>query len=367
MATTIRLKGLTWDHRRAVDPMVAAARAFAHERPDVAIAWDVQPLSGFEFRPIEEIAAAYDLLVFDHPHVGHAAEAAVLHPLDNLLPHDVFIGPSLATYRWRDRLWAVPIDAACQTACYRPDLLPEGPPGTWSEMMAMAASRRLTCGLNGVHAFMSFLTLAANLGDPCAQERGRPLVRPDTALMVLAMLRELVAACPPEALNWNSIALQDAMCARDDLAYCPFVYGFATYAEADRAPRLAYADIPDAGGLGAVGSTVGGAGLGVSARTKHAQAAEAFAAFMARSQTQCRIVARHHGQPAHRDAWHDPEIDTRFGGFFSGTRRTIEMSAIRPRYAGYMELQAKAGPLIEGHLRGEIGEAAVLAGLGISE
>jgi len=366
MAETIRLRGLTWDHRRAIDPMVAAAKAFALERPDVVVVWDVQPLSGFEFRPIEEIAAAYDLLVFDHPHIGHAADAEALRPLDRLMPRDTFIGPSLRTYRWRDKLWAVPIDAACQTACYRPDLLPEGPPATWSAMMAMADKHRLACGLKGVHAFMSFLTLAANLGDPCAREMGRPLVGRDTALTVLAMLRELAAACPPEALDWNSIALQDAMCARDDLAYCPFVYGFATYAEADRSPRLAYADIPDAGGTGPVGSTVGGAGLGVSAQTKHTQAAEAFAAFMARSETQCGIVARHHGQPAHRDAWHDGEIDRRFGGFFSGTRRTIEASSIRPRYAGYMELQAKAGPLIEDHLRGRIDAAAVLAGLSIS-
>ena len=366
MGATIRLKGLTWDHRRAIDPMIAATKAFTAQQPGMEIAWDVQPLSGFEFRQIDDIVEDYDLLVFDHPHVGHAAEADLLRPLDQLLPRDTFIGPSLATYRWQERLWAVPIDAACQVACFRPDLLPEGPPATRAEMMAMASRRRLACGLKGVHAFMSFLTLAANLGDLSAQERGKPLVRPETATKVLAMLRELAAVCPPGALDWNSIALQDAMCARDDLAYCPFVYGFATYAEADRVPRLAYTDIPDAGGHGPVGSTIGGAGLGVSAKTRGADAAEAFAAFMAEGTTQCGIVARCHGQPAHRDAWDDPEIDARFGAFFTATRRTIEASAIRPRHDGYMTLQAAAGPLIEGHLRGEIAEAKVLAGLGIA-
>jgi multiple sugar transport system substrate-binding protein len=180
------------------------------------------------------------------------------------------------------------------------------------------------------------------------------------------MLRDLAAACPPEALDWNSIALQDQMCARDDIAYCPFVYGFATYSEGDRSPRLAYADIPDAGGKGPVGSTIGGAGLGISAETAHPEAAEAFAAFLARGDVQCDIIAAHHGQPAHRDAWHDTAIDRRFGGFFSATRATIEASAIRPRYPGYMALQATAGPLIEGHLRGLHDEAAVMAGLGIA-
>ena len=81
MGTRIRLKRLcTWDHRRAIDPMIAAAMAFAEQRPDVEIAWDVQPLSGFEFRPIDDIVRAYDLLVFDHPHVGHAAEAGLCVP-----------------------------------------------------------------------------------------------------------------------------------------------------------------------------------------------------------------------------------------------------------------------------------------------
>jgi multiple sugar transport system substrate-binding protein len=366
MAAQIRLKGLTWDHRRAIDPMTEATVALKRDRPDIEIAWDVQPLSGFEFRPIEDIVASYDLLVFDHPHVGHAAEAGLLRPLDHLVPNDVFIGPSLATYRWADTLWAVPVDAACQTACYRPDLLPDGAPRTWSDMMALARRQRLGAALNGVHAFMTFLTLAANLGDPCAQTPDLPLVRRDTATRVLVAMRDLAAACPPEALDWNSIALQDAMCARDDLAYCPLVYGFATYAEADRSPRLAFADIPDFGGKGPLGSTIGGAGLGISARTSFPEAAEAFAAFVARSDTQCAIIAGHHGQPAHRDAWHDRDIDIHFGGFFSSTRATIENSSIRPRFPGYMAVQRMAGPLIENHLRGGHDEATVLAGLGIA-
>lgn len=365
MTTQVRLKGLTWDHRRAIEPMIETSAAFHRKRSDIAIDWDVQPLSGFEFRPLEEIVETYDLVVFDHPHIGHAAETGLLRPLDHLVPDDVFIGPTLATYRWLDRLWAIPVDAACQTACYRPDFLPDGPPRTWDDVMALGRERQLGASLNGVHAFMTFLTLAANFDAPCTTDPGQPLVSRDTALAVLSTMRNLTALCPPDTLDWNSIGLQDAMCARDDVVYCPFVYGFATYAEADRAPRLAFADIPDLGGRGPVGSTIGGAGLGLSAATAHPDAAEAFAAFVARSDTQCAIISRHHGQPAHRDAWHDVNIDARFGSFFSATRATIENSHIRPRYPGYMAVQTMAGPLIERHLRGEHDEAAVLNGLGI--
>ena len=346
--------------------MAEAGLAFSRRRPDVAIDWEVQALSGFESRSLEETTASHDLLIFDHPHVGHAAEAGLLHPVDHLLPGEVFIGPSLDTYRWQGALWAVPVDAACQTACYRPDLLPSGAPRTWAGAMALGRGRRLGAALGGVHAFMAFLTLAANCGEAAAPVPDRPLVGRETARRVLAALRELAAACPPEALDWSSIALQEAMCARDDLLYCPLVFGFATYSEPERRPRLAYADIPDFGGQGPVGSTIGGAGLGISSRSPHLAQAEAFAAFLATSEAQCAILAAHHGQPAHRRAWSDPVIDARFGGFFSATRRSIESSAVRPRYPGYLAVQRAAGPLVEGHLRGLRSEAAVLGGLGIA-
>jgi multiple sugar transport system substrate-binding protein len=68
----------------------------------------------------------------------------------------------------------------------------------------------------------------------------------------------------------------------------------------------------------------------------------------------------HHGQPARGDAWEDPAIDARFGGCYGATRATIEAAWIRPRYAGYLGFQAKAGPLVEQHLRGDLAEDSLL-------
>ena len=73
-----------------------------------------------------EEAKEYDLIVLDHPFVGEIAADECLLPLDDLVGADgrePFAGPSLATYRFAGRLWAAPIDAACQTAVSRPDLL----------------------------------------------------------------------------------------------------------------------------------------------------------------------------------------------------------------------------------------------------
>ena len=66
------------------------------------IQWDKQPLERFESARIEELCAVYDLVVFDHPHVGEAAEFNCLSPLEEWLPEDGFrtvreksIGPAL--------------------------------------------------------------------------------------------------------------------------------------------------------------------------------------------------------------------------------------------------------------------------------
>lgn len=356
MASTT-LRGLTWDHRRAIDPLLGTLPAFRRGHPDVTVVWDKQPLAGFEYEPVAALARRYDLLVFDHPHVGAIAAAACLRPLDDLVgPGDAFVGPSLASYRWGGNLWGLPIDAATQVAVYRPDLfaaLDTGVPRTWPEVIALGGEGRrcgrfLALALQGVHSLMTFYTLCASLGAPCGTEPGAPFVAADVGPRALETLRTLADLCPPEALGWNSIVAQDAMGDRDDLLYCPAIYGFATYAEPDRPKPLRFAALP-----GGVGSTLGGAGIGISAFARDpatAEAAEAYVRHLAQSATQ-RAFATHHGQPAHGDAWSDAAIDRRFGGFFSATRATMAGAWVRPRYPGYLAFQKQAGDLIEAHLR----------------
>jgi len=73
-----------------------------------------------------------------------------------------------------------------------------------------------------------------------------------------------------------------------------------------------------------------------------------------------RAFARNHGQPALSAIWEDAAINERFGNCYRATRDTIEQSWIRPRYSGYLDFQAKAGSLIEQHLRGALSETDLL-------
>ncbi len=367
----VLLRGITWGHRRAIDPLLAAEPLFERLHPAFSVHWDSHPLQGFEFAPVDELARRYDLIVLDHPHCGSIAATGCLLPVDEVVAAaggDCYVGPSLESYRTQGRCWALPIDAACQVAVARPDrlaALDAPPPADWSALLALgeAAGHRgwkLAIGLRGVHSLMTFFTLAANLGKPCATDPKEPLFDRDTARAALEHMRRLLAYCPPEALDWNSIELHDAMAARDDLVFCPAVYCYATYAEADRRHPLRFHDLP--GPNGPTGSTIGGTGLGISAHCQVPEAAFAYARFAAAPETQ-RLFAHHHGQPARREAWSDREIDGRFGGCYSATLRTMEACWTRPRFNGYLGFQARGGDLIEQHLRGAMDEATLLNAL----
>ncbi len=360
------IRGMAWRHRRALDPLLAASAAYERTHPQVRIAWDARPLQGFEFTPVADLARAYDLIVLDHPFMGEAARDRCIEPLDDVLPGIVeghFIGPSLATYRYGGALWAVPVDAACQTAAHRPDLLQRlgsDIPNSLDDVMSLgrraeAAGMKLAMALAGVHALMTLFTCCAALGRPCDGGEDAPFADQQTAGESLAIMRDLLGCCDPAALDWNSIALHEAMQRRDDLVYCPAVYCYLTYAEADQARSLRFSDLPALRpGAGPSGSTVGGAGVALSAQSRVSEAAAGFMRVLAEPETQ-RDFLRHHGQPARIEAWTDAQADERFGGAFSAVRRTLELSWIRPRWPGYLSLQSEGGRLIEAHLRGEIG------------
>ena len=358
---------MAWQHRRAIDPLLAASAAYERSHPNISIAWTARPLQGFEFTPVADLARDHDLIVLDHPFMGEVAESRCVLSLDRSLPTLAdadFLGPSLASYRYDGSLWAVPVDAACQTAVYRPDLLQalgHGLPRSIPDVLelgerARRKGLRLAIALAGVHSLMTFFTFCAALGRPCGEGAAAPFAEPDTAAESLAAIRRLLALCPAEALDWNSIALHEAMVMRDDLVYCPAVYCYLTYAEGDLRQPLRFADLPAMQRGGApLGSTIGGAGIALSAQSRVAEIAMNVLLFLTEAESQ-RLFTRHHGQPARVQAWDEPEADTRFGGAFSAVRKTMELSWIRPRWRGYVALQAEGGRILETHLRGEISE-----------
>ena len=109
------LRGITWGHRRAIEPLLATLPAFRQHHPDIDVDWSSRSLHGFEFTPVAALARDFDLIILDHPFSGDIVAQSCLRPLDDVLdPGSAFVGPSLETYRREGRVWALPVDAACR-------------------------------------------------------------------------------------------------------------------------------------------------------------------------------------------------------------------------------------------------------------
>lgn len=355
---TATLRGMTWSHPRGYDPMVAVSAAFARTT-GVAITWDKRSLQDFESYPVADLAAAYDLIVIDHPHVGQITAEGCLMPLDGAgeSADDAAIaagtvGASYRCYTYDGRQWAFPIDAATQVQAYRPDRLGK-PVRSFDAVMDLARAGRVLLALRPPHGLMTFFTLAAHLGSPCAATPG-VLIETDAGMAVMERLSALAGAVPAVCFGMDPIAVFEAMAEPASPAWTtPYAYGYVPYAvEGFRPRRLAFADMAVIDGRPPTGSALGGTGIAVSARTAHPQAALAFARFVASGAVQRDLYAGGGGQPGHADAWEDDAVNAATHEFYRGTRATLEGAWVRPRHKGYMSFQHEASEMINAALTG---------------
>lgn len=365
-----RLRILNWGHRRATDPLAAAVATYRERRPDVAFDLVVRPLSDFEHEGIAGAALEHDLVVYDHPFSGDIAAAGVFLPLEERLAERLgagldarYTGPSLASYRFAGHVWGAPIDAATQHALVRRDLLDaagESLPQSWQDAVALGerlAVRGLKLGMavETPHALLTLGSLMANAGSPWGTDPDAPMtIDPAAMADAFAWLRRLLAFCPAEALDWNSIDLHEAMVARDDIVYCPCVYGYATYGEADQRRPLAFAPFAGTAAPWQAGSAIGGTAIAVSRHCAAPDTALDFVAFLLEDAVQDSLIPGHHGQPATVTGWTDAGNDARFNGYFSAVRSSMDGAWIRPRHPGYPIFQRDAGIVAATALRGGI-------------
>ncbi|TKW67083.1 MAG: extracellular solute-binding protein [Paracoccus denitrificans] len=345
------LKGMTWNHPRGYDPMVAVSAEWQRAK-GVAVHWDKRSLQDFESYPVEKLAREYDLIVIDHPHVGQITAEGCLHPLPDA-PEiaRASVGLSYPSYTWQGKQWAYPIDAATQVQAIRPDLTE--PPATWEKVLELARSGRVAIPLRAPHSLMSFLTLVANAGHPVRTDGPGQFVDRAAGIAALERLSALAALVDPDCYGWDPIDVLERMASGDDIACAPLTYGYVSYSHRDaRGKKLSFHDIPETSpGAGVAGSALGGTGIAVSAFSAAPEAAIAFARHIAGPEVQRGIYAGSGGQVGHGEAWADAAVDAEAGGFYSGTARTLDGAALRPRHDGYMPFQDAASARIVAALK----------------
>lgn len=354
----IELHGMSWDHPRGHDCMVATAAAYAAIAPAVRVTWETRSLQDFADFPIEKLAETYDLVIVDHPFVGFAAASGCLLPLDDLLDAGFLadqaansVGFSHRSYHYGGHQWALATDAAGHVAAYRPDLLEElgGLPRTWDDVLRAAERRagsaraRVGIPLIPVDSLMSFCSICAGFGEP-------PFATPERVVsramgrQALGLLRALFERAHPESPRRNPPRMLDLMGETDELAYAPLLFGYANYARPGfRANLIAFTGPPIGVGEESGGGILGGAGLAISHACRHPAAAAAYARFVADPATQRTVYFTSGGQPGHRAAWADPVVNAASSNFFADTLGALDRAYVRPRYLGFMAAQERAG------------------------
>jgi multiple sugar transport system substrate-binding protein len=371
----IELRGITWNHTRGLLPMLATAQQFEETHPGVAIRWEKRSLQAFADAPLSELAQRFDLMVIDHPSIGEAATKGLLLPLDGHLPGDFLkdqaqnsVGGSHTSYNYNGHQWTLAIDAATPVAGWRADLMERARvavPKTWSEMMELARRGLVAAPGLAIDSLMAFFMLAnAFCSEPF---RGQDVViapeQRDAGVEALTMLRELLLASTTGSLDRNPIRTWQLLAESDSVAYCPFAYGYSNYS------RRGYAsNVLTTGGLITLDdgtplrSTLGGAGLSISANCKYRELAGEYAMHVASAEVQRTLYVTSGGQPGHRAAWLDEEANRMTNNFFANTLPTLDAAWVRPRWPGFIAFQDAASTTIHKYLRESGGdEHAVLA------
>ncbi len=358
-------RGLTWDHPRGRDALAAAAARANAGRDRPLILWEAQPLEGFESAPIADLAARYDVLVIDHPHLGEAAAEDCLTPIEEVFGPEAAarwaaaaVGPAMASYRWGGRHYALPLDVACQVVARRPDRI-AAPPQDWEEMAEIARGGGVALSLAGPHAVLTLMSLAGSRG---AVPQGEAFLPDDAALPALDWMRRLHALRPPGSEAMNPIALLEAMARGEAIALVPLVFGYAPYARAAAGRRaLAFSDTPRAGA--GFGGVLGGTGIALSRRARVSADLRAHLAWLLSDGAQRGFIPRHNGQPGLRAAWTDASVNADWAGFYQGTLATAGHALLRPRFDGYIAFQTAASAALRAGLAAGEPPERMLAGL----
>jgi multiple sugar transport system substrate-binding protein len=365
---SLSLRGSVGAHRELGEPLRACA-ALWRARTGVDIAWTEPAVDAAA--DAAGLAGGHDLLIVEPARIGACAGAACLLPLnrpdrtrDLVRLAGQSVGASFVSYRMSGDQWALPVTATAQVQVWRADRL-AGPVGTWDDLLRLARHGRVLLPMRPPQCLLLFLTLTANLGQPCGMMGEAELNDATFGAGVLERIRALMDHVDSACLRMDAASVCERVSEVDAAEHCvPFVEGIVGYARPGWRPApLAFAAIPVAGQQGPVGATLGGAGIAVSARSPQVEAALAFAYWVASGEVQRGPFADAGGQPANALAWNDAAVDAANGGFYSAARETMENAVMRPRHDGWLAFQHAAAERIIMGLAGRESGKVVMADL----
>lgn len=357
------LMGMTWDHPRGFDSIVAATEAYHKQTNRCRITWNKRSLKDFGDFPIELLVGQYDLIMIDHPFVGEARVKDLLRPIETVLPEsfiqnqrEAHIGPTYESYAFGGTHWALPIDAATQVSAYNSNQMSHSDiPSCWSdfiEIMSTSFRSNVLWPLCQTDAWCSFLTLAAQLGND--QEKSvfsSEGLSHDIALETMAMVSELTEKVPKECWHLNPIDALELMSKKKSrYAFSPLLFGYNNYSRQKGKPgQIEFVNALSLKGKNPV-ALLGGVGLAISSKCDHQNEVSDYLQFIMQNEVMNGPYFEAGGQPSTRSAWQSIDINRRTAGFFTNTLGSMENAYTRPSVAGFNVFQEKAAKILHKRL-----------------
>ncbi len=347
------LRGITWDHARGYDPLVAVSKLFQAKHPGCHVIWEKRSLKDFGDYPLEKLIPKYDLVMLDHPFTGEALAENLLSPLNGLLSPEHLalqeqesLGPSFSSYIQGNQVMALPVDAAALVSAS--GLPGKKTPETLAELWGFCRDlgrNAVAAPLCSVDVWCIYLTLCSQCSNDSSSSSFFTETQIDEyiSLEAIELLYELISCLNPQSFFMNPITLFDAMTADNaEILYAPFAFGYTNYSRTGyRQNRLQFFDAPILG-RNNYSTLLGGVGIGISAQSRHSQEAAEFVQLLTSVEIQQGIFTHSGGQPAHRSAWLSEENNEMCGNFFSNTIATLERAYVRPRFPKFNLFQEQA-------------------------
>ncbi len=341
------ITGIAWDHRRCWGPLDASIAPYkAASGEDVR--WDRRSLYSFGEGDLGSFADRYDLIIYDHPFVGDVRANGWMLDLAPFLSSEQRaqfaadeVGASWRSYAYGGGIWALPIDTAAQTAAWRPDLMAKHGfevPSTLAEVLTLAekgAPKGLHVGWPSVPTDLmcTLVSVAASMGRNPGHAGGDFLAAADAA-QVVGELKALARLAHPKSREWNPIRCLDHMAANDDVVYVPYLFNYVNYAAGT--PKITFGAAPSVIAGETPHTLLGGAGIGISAKSKNPQAAFEYAMWLCSPAYQAGDYVRFGGQPGSRAAWMSDAANALSGDFFRNTLPVLDKAYLRPTHPGFV-------------------------------
>lgn len=366
----IKLKGLTWDHPRGYDSIVAATKIFEQSFSNIQLTWHKRSLKEFGDQSLEEFINEYDLLMVDHPFVGEAHENGFLTGLEQLLPEadlvkqsEMHVGKSYESYTYQNHQYALPIDASAQfSAFHTKNISHNDIPRTWDQFMEIvnqtSFSKKVIWPLCPTDLWCSFLTISAQFAGNSKQIFNPLGFDQDIAQKAIDFLKTALEKIPKESWKLNPIQALELM-VKGNYSFAPLLFGYISYSQKESLIRFsnAIAFNPDR-----PISLLGGVGLAISAYSRYQQECAHFMKFVWSDEILSGCYIENSGQPSLLSSWKSSALNKQSENFFNNTIGSMNHAYVRPRFSGFNKFQAAAAHYLHENFR-KINEVQLITGL----